>query len=99
MGLIACRKCISADCHGCNMYSLERMLMSGKLDVLMNENHAIKTDVDVRPVVKSHWVDNRVAFYRGCSKCGAFVCAIGKLKFCPNCGADMREGYDAEKTE
>jgi hypothetical protein len=32
------------------MYRLERMLMSGKLDALMNENRAIKMDADVRPV-------------------------------------------------
>jgi ribosomal protein S27AE len=59
---------------------------------------------DVRSVVKSHWVDNRVAFYRGCPECGAFVranldevflrdfpSAVGKLNFCPNCGANMKE--------
>lgn len=59
---------------------------------------------DVRPVVKSKWADNHVSFYRGCPECGAFVranldevflrdfpSAVGKLNFCPNCGADMRE--------
>jgi hypothetical protein len=33
------------------MYRLERMLMSGKLDALMDKNRAIKMDADVRPVV------------------------------------------------
>ena len=59
---------------------------------------------DVRPVVKSKWADNRVSFYRGCPECGAFVSAnldevflrdfpsaVGKLNFCPNCGAWMGE--------
>lgn len=58
---------------------------------------------DVVPVVKSKWADNRVAFYRGCPECGAFVradldevflrdfpSAVGRLNYCPNCGTDMR---------
>lgn len=62
---------------------------------------------DVRPVVKSKWADNHVSFYRGCPECGAFVranldevflrdfpSAVGKLNFCPNCGADMRGESD-----
>jgi hypothetical protein len=32
------------------MYRLEWMLMSGKLDALMDENRSIKMDADVRPV-------------------------------------------------
>ena len=51
MEQIACKECTSPDCHGCNMYRLERMLMSGKLDALMDENRGIKMDADVRPVV------------------------------------------------
>ena len=66
----------------------------------INSIHA----ADVRPVVKSKWADNRVSFYRGCPECGAFVranldevflrdfpSAVGKLNFCPNCGAMMEE--------
>ena len=60
---------------------------------------------DVRPVVKSKWADNHVSFYRGCPECGAFVranldevflrdfpSAVGRLNFCPNCGAEMEAG-------
>ena len=50
MEKIACKECTFSDCHGCNMYRLERMLMSGKLDALMDENRAIKMDADARPV-------------------------------------------------
>lgn len=59
---------------------------------------------DVRHMAKSKWADNQVSFYRGCPECGAFVranldevflrdfhSAVGRLNYCPNCGADMRE--------
>lgn len=49
MERIACKECTSPDCHGCNMHRLEQMLMSGKLDALMDEKRTIKMDADVRP--------------------------------------------------
>ena len=53
---------------------------------------------DVRPVVRGKWVDNKVAFYLGCSECGCYLeYAVDTFldygdhyNFCPNCGADMR---------
>ena len=48
------------------------------------------------------WIDNKVAFHRVCSECGAVIrqdislvylleCMerVGKLNYCPNCGAKM----------
>lgn len=101
MERIACKECTSPYCHGCNMYCLEQMLMSGKLDALMNENRAIKMDADVRPVEKARF--NRVDGYsipalgydiKGleCSNCGATYIAqtwVRKFNYCPNCGARM----------
>ena len=49
---------------------------------------------DVRPVVRGKWDDDGYGWVR-CSICrGAIAVARGgnKFNFCPNCGADMREG-------
>lgn len=40
---IGCRNCDSPNCEGCNVYILETMLDSGKLDCLMDEHHTIST--------------------------------------------------------
>lgn len=55
---------------------------------------------------RSHgkWMDDKVAFYLVCSECNAVVSSnLDKiylmrhnLNFCPNCGADMREGKDGK---
>ena len=78
MEQIACKECTSPYCHGCNMYRLERMLMSGKLDALMDENRTIKMDADVRPrwiPVSERLPENGVHVLLSC-KCGAgaYVC-------------------------
>lgn len=54
---------------------------------------------DVRPVVRGRWIDDKVAFYLGCSECGCYLeYAVDTFldngdhyNYCPNCGADMRE--------
>ena len=48
---------------------------------------------DVRPVVRGKWGDNGIpgSMLCGCSECG-FTCGAHSFNFCPNCGADMREG-------
>lgn len=46
---------------------------------------------DVAPVVRGRWVGS--AFDMACSACGIYQSFhVGRTKFCPNCGADMREG-------
>ena len=63
----------------------------------MNERTALKHEiadappVEAVPVVHGEWkTDCGVLFpvYR-CSECNCAT-ALGKTKFCPNCGADMR---------
>ena len=55
--------------------------------------------VDAEPIRHGKWIDDRVAFYKQCSECGAYVranlyevfldCDIRDLHYCPNCGAKM----------
>ena len=92
MEQIACKECTSPDCHGCNMYRLERMLMSGKLDALMDKNRAIKMDADVRPAVHGEWL-RTPTFWAYCSVCGEEPPKETNIatNYCPNCGAMMEE--------
>ena len=53
---IGCRNCDSPDCHGCNMYTLSRMLNSGKFDCLMNGNRSINRFADVVEVTSGYHV-------------------------------------------
>ena len=91
MEQIACKECTSPYCHGCNMYRLERMLMSGKLDALMGENRGIKMDADVRPVARGKWrLYSPLTDTYECDKCGYQVIDESfRTNFCPNCGARM----------
>ena len=91
---IACRRCDSPDCKGCNLKRLETMLENGKFDCLMNENRAINTSADVEPVKRGRWENGNPI----CPVCGgdkfkdldADIWCDWKPAFCPNCGADMR---------
>ena len=54
---------------------------------------------DVRPVVRGKWQDGETIFFCGVEYPMPRVCSVcgrGALDepwyFCPNCGADMREG-------
>ena len=56
---------------------------------------------DVRPVVSGKWTDHRTIEHDGnwyCSACGKEITIYmgpdrpDRYRFCPNCGADMREG-------
>lgn len=44
---------------------------------------------DVRPVVRGKWFQNGYSIR--CSECG-YDMPFAVRNFCPNCGADMREG-------
>lgn len=63
-------------------------------------NEVLNSMPSVQPKRKTGWwIDNTVAFYRGCSECGALVPSRmeeiflnlegKKLNYCPNCGAKM----------
>lgn len=98
---IACRRCDSPDCKGCNLKRLETMLKNGKFDCLMNENRSINTSYDVDTLRHGRWIDaypdiepNPMFMYGICSECG-FEQAIYKyLKYCPDCGAKMDGGAE-----
>ena len=95
---IACRRCDSPDCKGCNLKRLETMLGNGKFDCLMNENRAIDTSADVELVRNGHWIEytkviiqepyNKWEQAWKCSKCG-FDDEFVAYNYCPNCGAKM----------
>lgn len=58
--------------------------------------------IDAEPIRHGHWIDDKIAFYRQCSECGANIranlyevfldCDIRDLHYCPNCGTKMNEG-------
>lgn len=91
---IACRRCDSPDCKGCNLKRLETMLGNGKFDCLMNENRAIDTSADVEPVKHGSIIetigDGRMKRVFSC--CGTdfteMMCWMTP-NFCPECGAKM----------
>ena len=87
---IACRRCDSPDCKGCNLKRLETMLENGKFDCLMNENRCINTSSDVAPVKHGKWGSNGIpdSVLSACSVCG-FGCGAYSFQYCPNCGAKM----------
>ena len=46
---------------------------------------------DVKPVVRGKWLDMESDHsFQKCSECGELSCC--RSNFCPDCGADMREG-------
>lgn len=55
---------------------------------------------DVAPVRHGRWIDDKVAFYLGCSECGCYLeYAVDTFldngdhyHYCPNCGASMMDG-------
>ena len=56
---------------------------------------------DVRPVVRGKWEwdgGEDMHYYCSCCHFNAYGCTCeildGKYNFCPNCGADMREGQE-----
>lgn len=91
---IACRRCDSPDCKGCNLKRLETMLENGKFDCLMNENRAIDTSADVEPVRNGHWlcVDTDTEQFFLCNRCKKKE--YWESKYCPNCGCRMDGGAD-----
>lgn len=94
--LIECRSCAERNCKGCNVYTLSKMLQRGDFDCMMDEHHSIAlTPESLRP--KGRWEPRKdaIGFVR-CSVC--HDCNIygdwadgEKWRYCPNCGADMRE--------
>ena len=96
---IACRRCDSPDCKGCNLKRLETMLENGKFDCLMNENRASDTSAEVSPVRNGRWdYSGRYRFPGGsiavrCSECGCALTAseykLNKWNYCPVCGTKM----------
>lgn len=96
---IACRRCDSPDCKGCNLKRLETMLENGKFDCLMNENRSINTSYDVETVRHGRWKASGGLLE--CQNCGEIYSTLcgneGKAwDYCPDCGARMDGDDDAE---
>lgn len=93
---IECRSCPSPSCKGCNIYSLATMLRRGAFDCLMNGNRSINPTADVVEVKHGEWVkrpNTKGQVY--CSECATLEEITDnsfKSNYCPNCGADMRDG-------
>ena len=110
---IACRRCDSPDCKGCNLKRLETMLENGKFDCLMNENRSINTSYDVETVRHGRWEGYSHSRYCGvddfgdpiykdgvvyyCSECRRKT--VIKDRYCPKCGARMDGDDDAKPEE
>ena len=94
---IACRRCDSPDCKGCNLKRLETMLKNGKFDFLMNQNLAINASADVAPVVHGRWlcVDTDTEQFFLCSRCKKKEYL--ESDYCPNCGSRMDGDDDAKE--
>lgn len=63
----------------------------------------LRTDpVDAKPVAHGRWILVRDKFGNAmgskCNECGRRVRNSGE-NYCPNCGADMREGKENEETD
>ena len=91
---IACRRCDSPDCKGCNLKRLETMLENGAFGCLMNENRAINISADVEPVKHGRWLKKQekdtfagYLYIYECSECGRVE--QRKEPYCPKCGAKM----------
>lgn len=95
---ISCRSCDATNCEGCNIYTLSKMLGSGKFGAIMDAHHSI-IPVEVEPVKHSRWAiekydkPNKMASV-SCPECDAFF-SLGFFDFgllynyCPNCGTKM----------
>lgn len=83
--------------------------LKGKDDHEMISTHIIfnAPTLDVKPVIKGKWITKIKSDLRGdmwptnpkCSECGGepyYLNTVYNYKFCPYCGADMRESEDKE---
>lgn len=80
--------------------SLPKALLVGFAKQILND----APTVEAEPVRYGRWIDDKIAFYRQCSECGANVranlyevfldCDIRDLHYCPNCGAKMEDIYE-----
>ena len=94
---IACRRCDSPDCKGCNLKRLETMLENGAFDCLMNENRCINISADVEPVKRGRWLPQILLGTRvwDCSECKTI--GSPEWKRCPVCEAKMNEEAKHER--
>lgn len=71
---------------------MDASLSSVDEDTILDLIDSIPT-VDAVPVVHGRWVESQGGFWEvsKCSNCGEKYPTVGNARFCPNCGADMRE--------
>lgn len=89
---IGCRDCDCRSCSGCNLYTLELMLNTGKLDGLMDEHHSINYSADVAAVKHGEWIKHDCLTTDGA---GNYTVKVGEVWVCSICGQDekYREPY------
>lgn len=81
------------------MLEILKPVLSTALENALNDNNAI-TDTDVQPVRRGQWIsDDDIVpdYWRCCSNCYHIEKRDYKrFKYCPNCGADMRNKEDSK---
>lgn len=75
-----------------------------EIDKIPYSSWAVTHIADVRPIIRGKWIESTIPNEQYvCSVCGGacwyydFMGSVAKSKFCPNCGADLRQiGGDKE---
>ena len=90
----------------CSIKAREQRLIESKyyFDTLLFEDEQISslieelTSADVRPNIHGHWEEDGHGHII-CSACKEANVSTWKSRFCPHCGADMREPKGEKGTE
>ena len=88
---IGCRSCPSPSCKGCNINTLAKMLDNGAFKRITDDYNCIIPVTDVEEVKCGRWKSVGLSSFK-CSKCGYVDDWKMEYRYCPDCGAYMRDG-------